>query len=874
MEFTGLTTFIKSYIDACLLAIVEAGNSRKLSPDGLTEFERNYMANLSGDDVIKQGVVRQLVQFINQTLITDDSIWKKLDGITVAENVANKIEVLNSPKLGGELAEIWAKKSDVSLAISELIGGAPAALDVLNELAAAINNDANFSTTIVNLIGTKLAASAYTAEDVFNKVKSLDVDEGGLNASTLQGLNANQFSRLHDLIITNDFNHTVIGIGVVDNTNTSLNSTCKGSIVLVRSNGSYPLVVIEYNGSKVYDRSYARMAYTVKGYSSELQIIPVTFTFNAIKYFGFKIISEQSRAFKLISEYSSSVNPFAVEYYRYNSSTILNSEIYNSVAEDNVVDNSLKYNGYDVYHAANPQPETNKVKSTVDDTAGYLGEKLGLGVTLDANKKITFDLAKVAKADKPNTLRINIPFNVIKNRELDNSLSPVDYPGYGRSVSTPILVAGISGNSITVTGLPRYDLLQRSIFDGTIGVNKWALVNLDSHNTPTNDQPNGAYEVQSAIRAIAFTGANSADLTVTSAAGFTNGHRLMLISVSNERFKINPNSIDGLDINSEAWRTRQSQCCYPYRTQSGKWNVIMLGAPDANTFTYKLMESDSLYGPWTRSAINATNLLNTVGSNFVDLTAAIPQACKMFVAYGTKIPSSPYMAYIGWGADSITGSYSWSFPLNFKIYFLVCDETYSDIRAIEVKTNYKVKRPTGGFLHYPSLGYYKGKYYFSAIDDYPTGAWTDENRWDRHVFVSDTLDGVFEYHSTIQWGRNLNQGCFYSNHPVNGYVFGYGDALYAYVSGTSRYPLSGNKGDAVTGFFMFDDKTGSWNEFPSNFIPVPYGGDEVWGAGYEYMRDHSGGPGLIAMEDNKMFFFQGYTNGSDNYRLALIEIPL
>ena len=824
MEFTELTTFIKSYIDACLLAIVEAGNSRKLSPDGLTEFERNYMANLSGDDVIKQGVVRQLVQFINQTLITDDSIWQKLDGVTVAENLAKKIEVLDSPKLGGELASVWAKKAyvdtAVSIAVANIVNGAPAQLDALNELAAAINNDANFSATIINLIGTKLAASAYTAEDVFNKVKSLDVDEGGLNASTLKGLTPQESA--YDSTSARLMKVGAFGLG-------------SNSIPIITNANTLTITGQYSTGSEFIGSPYAGVSGYNQGY---------------LKHQAFE-----------------NVNYATQEFYNINSP--IHARMYRRK------DNGVWTDWMDIYTSASPDPNSAKVKSTSDDTAGYLGEKLGLGVTLGVDKKITFDLSKVAKADKPNTLRINIPFNVIKNKELDNTLSPVDYPGYGRPVSTPILVTGIVANVIQVSGLPRYDLLQRSIFDGATGVNKWALVNLDSHNTPTNDQPNGAYEVQTAIRAIAFTSANTANITVISAAGFTNGHRLMLISVSNERFKINPNSINGLDVNaSEAWRTRQAMCCYPYRTQSGKWNIIMLGAPDANTFTYKLMESDSLYGPWTRSAINATNLLNTVGSNFVNLTAAIPQACKLFVAYGTKIPSSPYMAYIGWGADSITGSYSWSFPLNFKIYFMVCDETYSDIRAIEVRTNYKVKRPSGGFLHYPSLGYYKGKYYFSAIDDYPTGAWTDENRWDRHVFVSDTLDGVFEYHSTIQWGRNLNQGCFYSNHPVNGYVFGYGDALYAYVSGTSRYPLSGNKGDAVTGFFMFDDKTGSWNEFPSNFIPVPYGGDEVWGAGYEYMRDHSGGPGLIAMEDNKMFFFQGYTNGADNYRLALIEIPL
>jgi len=48
----------------------------------------------------------------------------------------------------------------VTTAISNLVGGAGAALDTLNELSAALGNDASFSTTITTSIGTKLAKAS------------------------------------------------------------------------------------------------------------------------------------------------------------------------------------------------------------------------------------------------------------------------------------------------------------------------------------------------------------------------------------------------------------------------------------------------------------------------------------------------------------------------------------------------------------------------------------------------------------------------------------------------------------------------------------------------------------------------------------------
>ena len=55
-----------------------------------------------------------------------------------------------------------ATKGYVDTEISNLIGGAPAALDTLNELAAALNDDAAFNTTITNSIATKLPLAGGT----------------------------------------------------------------------------------------------------------------------------------------------------------------------------------------------------------------------------------------------------------------------------------------------------------------------------------------------------------------------------------------------------------------------------------------------------------------------------------------------------------------------------------------------------------------------------------------------------------------------------------------------------------------------------------------------------------------------------------------
>jgi hypothetical protein len=57
--------------------------------------------------------------------------------------------------------------SAIAAAIAALVASAPAALDTLNELAAALGNDASFATTVTNALAGKAASShTHAAADI------------------------------------------------------------------------------------------------------------------------------------------------------------------------------------------------------------------------------------------------------------------------------------------------------------------------------------------------------------------------------------------------------------------------------------------------------------------------------------------------------------------------------------------------------------------------------------------------------------------------------------------------------------------------------------------------------------------------------------
>ncbi|MGD9808242.1 MAG: phage tail protein [Deferribacterales bacterium] len=79
----------------------------------------------------------------------------------------------------------------VKAALAALVDSSPAALDTLNELAAALGDDPNFATTMTNALAGKLNSDSYTAADVLAKIKSVDGAGSGVDCDLVRGLPAN-----------------------------------------------------------------------------------------------------------------------------------------------------------------------------------------------------------------------------------------------------------------------------------------------------------------------------------------------------------------------------------------------------------------------------------------------------------------------------------------------------------------------------------------------------------------------------------------------------------------------------------------------------------------------------------------------------------
>lgn len=134
-----------------------------------------------------------------------------------------------------------ASKQYVDTEVAAIVDSAPATLDTLNELAAALGDDANFSTTVTNSIATKLplaggtmtgaitfasgqtfdgrdvsadgakldgieagATGDQTASEILTAVKTVDGSGSGLDADLLDGLEATAFAQLSGATFTGD----------------------------------------------------------------------------------------------------------------------------------------------------------------------------------------------------------------------------------------------------------------------------------------------------------------------------------------------------------------------------------------------------------------------------------------------------------------------------------------------------------------------------------------------------------------------------------------------------------------------------------------------------------------------------------------------
>ena len=81
-----------------------------------------------------------------------------VSGLTISQLAANTLQ-LSSESFADNDTTLMTSAA-IKDYVDTIVGGAPGALDTLNELAAAINDDASFASTITTSIGTKLAKAS------------------------------------------------------------------------------------------------------------------------------------------------------------------------------------------------------------------------------------------------------------------------------------------------------------------------------------------------------------------------------------------------------------------------------------------------------------------------------------------------------------------------------------------------------------------------------------------------------------------------------------------------------------------------------------------------------------------------------------------
>ena len=149
---TGVFTYTPAVIPATLLnlGISDGTSGQILSTDGSGNFSFIAEGTGSGFSEIVQDTTPQL--------------GGNLDGNS--KNITN-LGTINTHTIPAGTGTL-ALTSDITTQVNSVIDSAPGAMDTLNELAAAMGDDANFSTTITNSIATKFPLAGGTMTGALN----------------------------------------------------------------------------------------------------------------------------------------------------------------------------------------------------------------------------------------------------------------------------------------------------------------------------------------------------------------------------------------------------------------------------------------------------------------------------------------------------------------------------------------------------------------------------------------------------------------------------------------------------------------------------------------------------------------------------------
>ena len=210
-----------------VVAALTAGSNITIASNG-TISSTNTNTQLSNEQV--QDIVGAMLSGNSVSGIT--VTYQDTDG-TIDFSVASQTDQnftnadhtkLNGIATGADVTPSWVPSSDPSYAtqsyvgtqITNLIDSAPSALDTLNELAAALGDDANFSTTITNSIASK--------QDTLTAGSNITISGGTISATNTNTQLSNE--QVQDIVGAMLSGNTESGITVTyDDTNNEIDFT-------------------------------------------------------------------------------------------------------------------------------------------------------------------------------------------------------------------------------------------------------------------------------------------------------------------------------------------------------------------------------------------------------------------------------------------------------------------------------------------------------------------------------------------------------------------------------------------------------------------------------------------------------------------------
>ena len=208
-KVTGLQTALDGKATTANIAIINSGGTPELGT-GITAGEVRSLigagtSNFNGAYSSLTGIPSTFAPSAHTHAIPEiDDLEAQLDAKAPLASPALTGTPTAPTAAGGNSTTQIATTAFVAGEINRVIDAAPGALDTLNELAAAIGDDANFSTTVTNQIAAKLDESAYTAADVLAKIKTVDGAGSGLDADLLDGQSSAYYRNYNNLTNTPD----------------------------------------------------------------------------------------------------------------------------------------------------------------------------------------------------------------------------------------------------------------------------------------------------------------------------------------------------------------------------------------------------------------------------------------------------------------------------------------------------------------------------------------------------------------------------------------------------------------------------------------------------------------------------------------------